>query len=194
MSVQSQIARISDAVSDAFSALTQKGVSVPSGTKVDGLASLISTIKTGKPTKFTNRYDPANVVLKKVSNASSSSGASQTADNYVNYLIIPYHHKANEEVVLRMRGISTVRDRMNLVVFKEDGTTPETWGQISSSAVSYDEYGDAVIDIPSVFLSREWYYMHLNFQYTAVNSGVTVAKTGPIVTINEPIGNGGYVG
>ena len=47
MSVQSQIDRIAESVADAFSAVTAKGVSVPSGTKVDGLANLISSIVTG---------------------------------------------------------------------------------------------------------------------------------------------------
>lgn len=47
MSVQSQIDRISDAVQDAIAAITEKGVTVPDGTKVDGLAALISAIEAG---------------------------------------------------------------------------------------------------------------------------------------------------
>lgn len=47
MSVQSQIDRISDAVQDAIAAITEKGVTVPDGTKVDGLAALISAIESG---------------------------------------------------------------------------------------------------------------------------------------------------
>ena len=45
MSVQTQIDRISGAVSDALAALTEKGVTVPDGTKVDGLAALIESIE-----------------------------------------------------------------------------------------------------------------------------------------------------
>lgn len=47
MSVQTQIDRISGAVSAALTALTEKGVTVPAGTKVDGLAALISGIEAG---------------------------------------------------------------------------------------------------------------------------------------------------
>ena len=47
MSVQTQIDRISGAVSAALAALTEKGVTVPAGTKVDGLAALIAAIEAG---------------------------------------------------------------------------------------------------------------------------------------------------
>ena len=47
MSVQTQIDRISGAVQSALAALTEKGVTVPSGTKVDGLAALIAAIEAG---------------------------------------------------------------------------------------------------------------------------------------------------
>ena len=47
MSVQTQIDRISGAVSAALAALTEKGVTVPDGTKVDGLATLIAAIESG---------------------------------------------------------------------------------------------------------------------------------------------------
>ena len=47
MSVQTQIDRISGAVQSALAALTEKGVTVPPGTKVDGLAALIAAIEAG---------------------------------------------------------------------------------------------------------------------------------------------------
>jgi hypothetical protein len=47
MSVQTQIDRISGAVQSALAALTEKGVTVPDGTKVDGLAALIAAIEAG---------------------------------------------------------------------------------------------------------------------------------------------------
>ena len=47
MSVQTQIDRISGAVSAALTALSEKGVTVPAGTKVDGLAALIAAIEAG---------------------------------------------------------------------------------------------------------------------------------------------------
>lgn len=47
MSVQTQIDRISGAVQSALAALAEKGVTVPAGTKVDGLAALIAAIEAG---------------------------------------------------------------------------------------------------------------------------------------------------
>lgn len=48
MSIQTQIDRISGAVSSALAALTEKGVTVPDGTTVDGLAALIAAIESGE--------------------------------------------------------------------------------------------------------------------------------------------------
>lgn len=47
MSVQTQIDRLETAKNAIVSAITGKGVSVPSGTKLDGLAALIASITTG---------------------------------------------------------------------------------------------------------------------------------------------------
>lgn len=47
MSIQTQITRISTAKSAIATAITGKGVTVPSGTKIDGMAALIDTITTG---------------------------------------------------------------------------------------------------------------------------------------------------
>lgn len=47
MSVQSEIERIAGAKSDIATAITNKGVTVPSGTKLDGMAALIDSIESG---------------------------------------------------------------------------------------------------------------------------------------------------
>ena len=61
MSVQTQIDRISGAVSAALTALSEKGVEVPAGTKVDDLAALISGIEAGggDENKVTGDITPA---------------------------------------------------------------------------------------------------------------------------------------
>lgn len=50
MSVQTEINRISSAKSAISTAITNKGVTVPSGTKIDGMATLIGQISTGTDT------------------------------------------------------------------------------------------------------------------------------------------------
>ena len=47
MSVQSEITRLTTAKSDISTAITNKGVTVPSGTKLDGMAALINSIESG---------------------------------------------------------------------------------------------------------------------------------------------------
>lgn len=147
----------------------------------------------GKPTQFTNLYDPENVTVKTVANV-SSSGITYGADNYVNCIAIPYHHTAGEPVVLRLRGIGTVRDRTGCALLDANKERVQHY-QITSSnyyTQSYDEHGDAVITFKSGPESYEWEYFLFNFQYIGINSNA-VAQTGPIITINEPIGNGGHV-
>lgn len=150
----------------------------------------------GNPTQFTNLYDPANVMVKKNVNG-SSSGITYTDDNYTNVIKVPFHHIKGEPVVLRMRGIGTVRDRMGCGTLGADGTTRVSNYQFSSTSyftLSYDEYGDTTITFKgSILTGSDWYYFVFGFQYPGINSGVTEAKTGPIITINEPIGNGGHV-
>lgn len=163
---------------------------------VTNFASAVVNVPTAQPTQFTNLYDPANVMVKKVVSG-SATGITYNDDNYVNVIKIPYHHVAREAVVLRMRGIGTVRDRMACGTLKEDGTTRVNHYQLNSTTyftTSYDEYGDVVITFKGAPVNQEWYYFVFGFQYIGINSGVTEAKTGPIITINEPIGNGGYVG
>lgn len=149
-----------------------------------------------KATQFTNLYDPAKVVLKKTSTYSSSGGAAFADDNYANYVVIEYDHKSGDPVALRVRGISVpVRDRQGFVMYAADGITAVTWGQIANAVTkSFDEYGDMVMtfDPSASFVTRDWRYLHLTFQYTGINGGATEAYEGPIITINEPIGNGGY--
>lgn len=150
----------------------------------------------GKPTQFTNLYDPANVTVCTRLDA-YSSGLTYTADNYCNYIKIPFHHVKNEPVVLRLRGIGTVRDRFASAVLASDGETRVmhySFYEGSYFDMSYDEYGDTMITFKgNIITTYEWYYFVFNFQYPCINQKAT-AQTGPIITINEPIGNGGYVG
>lgn len=159
---------------------------------VTNYASAVVNVSTAKPTQFTNYYDPANVTIDyKVS--VSSNVVSKAANTEVNILKIPYHHTANDSFALRMRGIGTSRGNLVVVFYGSDGETRVThvFSNASTNTITIDEYGDAVLTFPSSITKYEWYYVELNFQYTWMSSATT-ALTGPIVTINEPIGNGGY--
>ena len=62
MSIQSEINRIAGAKSDIADAIEDKGVTVPSGTKLDGMANLIGQISDGSgklnSTQAADAYDP----------------------------------------------------------------------------------------------------------------------------------------
>lgn len=47
MSISSEITRISNAKTEIAESIANKGVTVPSGTKIDGMATLIDSIQTG---------------------------------------------------------------------------------------------------------------------------------------------------
>lgn len=147
-----------------------------------------------KPTQFTNLYNPANVVIDKFAYLTGSDGYVVKDDTETNYIRIPYKHNAGEPVELRMRGIGTVRSRFNYRMYKEDGTNI-SWGQLATIPKYYDEYGDVVFafNTSGTHVTGDWDMLEFNFQYDGFNSA-TEALTGPIITINEPIGNGGYVG
>ena len=65
MSVQSEITRLTTAKSDISTAITNKGVTVPSGTKLDGMAALIDSISGGEDViiKRVTFRPPANYLL-----------------------------------------------------------------------------------------------------------------------------------
>lgn len=177
----------------------------PSGSKtittngthdVTNYANAIVDVQVAQPTQFTNLYDPANVMVQKSVDA-SSSGITYNDDKYCNAIKVPYYHKANEPVVMRIRGIGTIRDRMGCGTLAADGETRVNHYQFNSTTyftVSYDEYGDTVVAFKGNPASTEWYYFVFAFQYIGINSSVTTPYTGPIITINEPIGNGGHIG
>lgn len=160
---------------------------------VTNYASAVVNVSTAEPTQFTNRYDPANVTIDyKVS--VSSNVVSKASNSEVNILRIPYHHIAKEPFALRMRGLSTVRSNLVIVFYGADGETRVThvFSNSSTNTITIDEYGDAVLTLPSSVTDKEWHYTELNFQYTWMSSATT-ALPGPILTINEPIGNGGSI-
>lgn len=163
---------------------------------VTNYASAVVNVAGGTATQFTNLYDPANVTIDYQVYGSSSEGLVRKADTECNILKIPYHHVAGEPFVIRMRGIGTVRSRLGFVMVAQDGETRVNHYQFSDAnyfTLSYDEYGDAMITCKGSFLTKEFYFVEFTFQYPSFSSATT-ALTGPIVTINEPIGNGGYVG
>jgi hypothetical protein len=82
-------------------------------------------------------------------------------------------------------------------MYNEIESAAVAWGQLATAITkTVDEYGDVVMTFgdTSSNVTKAWKYLVLNFQYIGEHNSVSTAKVGPIITINEPIGNGGYVG
>ncbi len=91
MSVQSEINRIAGAKSDIATAITNKGVTVPSGTKLDGMAALIGSIESGGSGGEINirvsNYTRSVVTLRRLGGYSQTlkpSGGAALFDNLSN--------------------------------------------------------------------------------------------------------------
>lgn len=78
MSVRSEINRIKDAVTAIVEAIEGKGVTVPNGTKIDGLASLISSIPQAEATKTCTLMFDTNYAYNSVTVTYIKNGASTT--------------------------------------------------------------------------------------------------------------------
>lgn len=161
-------------------------------------ASAVVNVAGGQATQFTNLFNLDNVTHGTRIDANTSIGMQYVEDIQCNCIKIPFHHVPNEPVVMRFRGIGTIRDRNNSVTLAKDGETKVNhYTFINTSTtqfeMSYDEHGDAMVTFKGILLTAEWYYFVFNFQYFGVIKNAT-AMQGPIITINEPIGNGGYTG
>ena len=72
MSIQTELDRINAAKNDIVSAITEKGVSVPNGTKIDGIAALIAAIAGGDSISMPDGYTMETGIYVPTSDISST--------------------------------------------------------------------------------------------------------------------------
>lgn len=110
MSVQSEINRINTAKSDIATAITNKGVAVPSGTKLDGMAALIDGIESGGG-------DPELLWTNAMPTSSFASQTVNVASEYDGVLI-----ECKCSINLDVRGITYVPNGVQTKIFAPENT------------------------------------------------------------------------
>lgn len=135
MSIQTELTRITNAKAAIAAAIAGKGVTVPDGTMLDGMAALIESIEAGKGGKFASgTITPAkNISLGPDANFEIETGfLNETAD--VNF------------VLLLLNGTLTTAQNNTHFIGKQmgAGATAIAYKTVSSSSAQYDTmYYDA---------------------------------------------------
>lgn len=93
MSVQTQIDRISEGVSNALTALTDKGVTVPDGANSDNLAELIAAVEVGfkSDDKLTRKNGSFRITASAGSTTSNTSYTVEHGLGAVPKYVLVYH-------------------------------------------------------------------------------------------------------
>lgn len=144
-----------------------------------------------QPTQFTNLLETGEVLLNHT--VDSVGGVSATLGAFVLGFENP-DTSGNTAIELHFRGLTY--SRSFYYAKSSDSIKWSLWGQYSTGTAQMqklDEFGDAII----VFPATTFRYIRTTFfgmPYTYYEELTDSSLKGRIVTLNEPIGNGGYVG
>lgn len=143
-----------------------------------------------QPTQFTNLVDSADAVIKYGYRPTSSGFV---ATEYA--VAIAIKASAGEEAKVRLRGCmyAPFISPANENLYCSDAVTADGYTAYSTETktTSLDEYGDLVITVANPL--RDYIIFGMGDPYADI-SVVEEALPIEIITLNEPIGNGGYVG
>ena len=151
MSVQTQIDRISGAVSDALAALTEKGVTVPEETKVDGLAALIESIEAdGAGELFHAEITPATsgevltFEVGEIGERIAAVIASLKPDDYIesrkNYAVSHIAALNQNPVSSNPRAVYIVSYQDGVSAYVSKGASAQNRGGTPNGTASYDSF------------------------------------------------------
>lgn len=145
MSIQSQINRLSANVSDAFAAIESKGVAVPTGSKSDDLANLISQISTGSGSAITitDTEDEHGGIIRTISAVSLAGDtvtsnalmSGYTAHNARGELIVGTATGGGGSATISSLSVTPSESAQTFNASNVDGYKPVTVSAISSTYV-----------------------------------------------------------
>lgn len=151
MSVQTQIDRISGAVSDALAALAKKGVTVPAGTKVDGMAALIESIEAdGAGELFHAEITPATsgevltFEVGEIGERIAAVIASLKPDDYIeaskNYAVFYIASLNQNPVSSQPRAVNIVAYKRGYSMELSNNSSMQNSGSTPDGTASYTSY------------------------------------------------------
>jgi hypothetical protein len=174
---------------------TGGGGITPTGTKditengvydITAYASANVNVPTPQPTQFTNILTHSSTELKfNVTKA----GAARNGMMCVIIDLAALGITTTRKMEFRMRGLWVDHSYPNI----ESSSDKETWSTRKSMLnPAFDSHGDCIVTISSLNPTT---YPYLLLAFKNTTATVTADNyAGAILTINEPIGNGGYIG
>lgn len=145
-----------------------------------------------KPTQFTNvlKHESTTVVLNNYANISSESALNGAIAVYIDLVALGFNtHPAN--LTFRWRGMDMVASQM-AIYLSTDKTTWSATANLYNNTL--DEHGDHSL-YKKINYPTSNRYLKMNFLIKGNKIATTQEDVDKcILTINEPIGNGGYVG
>ena len=152
MSVQTQIDRISRAVSAALAALSEKGVTVPDGTKVDGLAALIESIEAGGAGElFHAEITPATSgevltfevgeIGERIAAVIASLKPDASIEIRKNYAVSHIAALNQNPVSSQPRAVNIVNYRDGTSMYLSKNSSVQNRGDTPNGTASYDSFG-----------------------------------------------------
>ena len=161
MSISSEISRISGNVSDALTAIAAKGVTVPSGSNSDDLATLIASIQTGGGTPSQTQH---TIYWE------YSDGTNETEVGYWNGTFVGDAIEATKPSTHNNKTV-TLAQLDNREPWYEPANIPIGVQLIDFSKVT----NDYVINSSGQVVAEQWYSVS---DYTPIASGMTFSFSG----------------
>lgn len=168
MSIASEITRITNKRDASFTAVANKGVTVPSGSTIDDLPGLINSIPTGGGGSTYSVTMSLNGVTSSTDDTSVLKGNSFFAD------LTPASGETIDVVTITMGGVDVTSQVFTPGTKTKTITANGTYAALSDNASGYSS---VTVDTPNV-QSYMGYGTVKTTSYTSTGVALTVAKTG----------------
>ena len=209
MSIATEITRLQNAKSDLATAITNKGVTVPASTTLDGYASLVTAIPTGSTAKGLEHIGSLTTLTKKLSatdypnwtpsTTASAILATQTLGTFTATNIATHDYWSRIRIYIDIvypDGTSTAKGRLAMCVGENWYCITRRSSNATNLNASTKNYNLAD-SVTNIFILK-YYNTAWSAAYSSsygiypANSAPTLSSTSsasPTVTVNSPVIN-----